>query len=66
MRQLGKFWPQLFPAEQYQLVRLLVERVIIGDSGLEIIWRNCGWQTLASELQPGTIGAELAEMEDAG
>ncbi len=65
MRQLGKFWPQLFPSEQYRLVHLLVERVIIGDSGLEIVWRDCGWQTLASELQPGTIGAELAEMEDA-
>ncbi len=64
MRQLGKFWPQLFPAEQHRLVRLLAELVIIGDSGLEIVWHDCDWKTLASELQPGTIGAELAEMED--
>jgi DNA invertase Pin-like site-specific DNA recombinase len=64
MRQLGKFWPQLFPAEQHRLVQLLIERVVIGNSGLEIVWRDCGWQTLASELQPSTIGAELAEMED--
>jgi hypothetical protein len=37
MRQLGKFWSQLFPAEQYRLLHLLIERVLIGDNGLEIV-----------------------------
>ena len=31
---------------------------------LEIIWRDQGWQELAGELMPGTIGAELQEMEE--
>ena len=40
------------------------EREVIADSGLEIIWRDQGWQELAGELLPGTIGAELQEMEE--
>ena len=31
--------------------------------GLEIIWRDQGWQELAGELVPDTIGAELQEWE---
>lgn len=42
---------------------LLIERVVIADSGLEIIWRDQGWQELAGELVPSTIGAELQEWE---
>lgn len=30
---------------------------------LEIIWRYQGWQELAGELLPATIGAELQEWE---
>ena len=37
--------------------------VVIADGGLEIIWRDQGWQELAGELMPGTIGAELQEWE---
>jgi hypothetical protein len=42
---------------------LLIERVVIADGGLEIIWRDQGWQKLAGELLPGTIGTELLEWE---
>ena len=56
-------WPQLFPAEQCRLVQLLIERIVLGHTGMEIIWRDSGWQALACELIPGTIGAELAELE---
>jgi len=35
----------------------------ISDGELEIIWRDHGWQELAGELLPGTIGAELQEWE---
>ena len=42
--------------------KLLIERVVIADGGLEIIWRDQGWQELAGELLPGTIGAEIAGM----
>ena len=63
MRRLAGLWSTLFPAEQRRLVQLLIEQVLIGTEGLEIIWRDAGWQALAEELQPGTIAAELAAEE---
>jgi hypothetical protein len=33
------------------------------DEGIEITWRDVGWATLVGEMLPGTIGAELAEVE---
>lgn len=59
MRNLASLWRELFPAEQCRLAQLLIERVVNSDGGLEIIWRDQGWQELAGELVPGTIGAEL-------
>jgi DNA invertase Pin-like site-specific DNA recombinase len=64
MRRLATMWQQLFPVEQYRLAQLLIERVIVADGGLEIVWRDQGWQELAGELMPGTIGAELQELEE--
>jgi site-specific DNA recombinase len=64
MRQLATMWPQLFPAEQCRLAQLLIERVVIADGGLEVFWRDQGWPELAAELAPGTIGAELQELEE--
>jgi DNA invertase Pin-like site-specific DNA recombinase len=63
MRQLAAVWPSLFPAEQRRLAQLLIERVLIGDDGLDILWRDAGWVELIDELRPGSIGAELAEVE---
>lgn len=63
MRNLAGLWQQLFPAKQCRLAKLLIERVVIADGGLEIVWRDLGWQELARELMPGTIGAELQELE---
>ena len=63
MRNLAGLWHQLFPAEQCRLAQLLIERMVIADGGLEIIWRDQGWQELAGELVPDTIGAELQEWE---
>lgn len=65
MRNLAGLWHQLFPAEQCRLARLLIERVVMADGGLEIIWRDLGWQALSAELRPGSIGAELQELESA-
>jgi DNA invertase Pin-like site-specific DNA recombinase len=65
MRNLAGLWHQLFLAEQCRLARLLIERVVIADGGLEIIWRDLGWQALSAELRPGSIGAELQELESA-
>ncbi len=63
MRQLAAVWPSLFPSEQRRLAQLLIERVLIGDDGLEILWRDAGWVEPIEELRPGSIGAELAEVE---
>ena len=65
MRNLASLWRELFPTEQCRLAQLLIERVVIADGGLEIIWRDQGWQQLAAELVPGTIGAELQEWGEA-
>jgi len=63
LRQMGLVWEQLFPAERLRIVQLLIERVTLRDEGIEIVWRDVGWQTLAGEMRPGTIGAELLELE---
>ncbi len=51
MRQLATMWQQLFPVEQCRLAQLLIERVVIADGGLEIVWRDRGWHELAGELR---------------
>ncbi|HRW61639.1 MAG TPA: recombinase zinc beta ribbon domain-containing protein, partial [Defluviicoccus sp.] len=43
-------WDELFPAEQARIVRLLVERVDLGPSGLRVKLRAEGLQTLVQEL----------------
>jgi DNA invertase Pin-like site-specific DNA recombinase len=63
LRQLGLVWEQLFPAERQRIVQLLIERVTLREEGVEIVWREVGWHTLAGEMRPGTIGAELLELE---
>ena len=63
LRQMGLVWEQLFPAERQRIVHLLVERVVLRDEGIEIVWRDAGWSTLAAEMRPGTIGAELLDLE---
>ena len=63
LREIGVVWEQLFPEERRRIVQLLIERVTLGDTGIEITWRAAGWPMLASEMRPGTIGAELLELE---
>jgi site-specific DNA recombinase len=63
LRHLGNVWEQLFPAERQRIVKLLIERVTLRNEGIEITWRDVGWATLVGEMLPGTIGAELAEVE---
>ena len=65
MRNLGEIWQTLFPQEQLRLINLLIERVQLTGESVEIHWRHSGWSSIAGEFRPGTIGAELAEMEAA-
>ncbi len=63
LRQIGQVWKQLFPAERQRIVQLLIERVTLREEGIEITWRDTGWHALVGEMRPGTIGAELLELE---
>jgi len=50
-RGVDPVWDELFPAEQARVVKLLVERVIVHPSGLDVRIRTGGLQSLVSELQ---------------
>jgi len=52
MTRLEVIWDQLFPAEQSRIVRLLIEKVIVSPSNLEIQLRATGIERVVLELQP--------------
>jgi DNA invertase Pin-like site-specific DNA recombinase len=47
-------WEQLFPAEQQRIVRLLIDKVIVSPSDIEVRFRPNGIETLATELRTST------------
>ena len=49
MAHVERVWDQLFPAEQQRLIRLLVERVIVTPTNLELRLRPGGVGILAGE-----------------
>jgi hypothetical protein len=51
-------WSELFPAEQERLIRLLVQRVVVGEAGAQISLNLEGLASLARDLsQPKSIAA---------
>ncbi|MCA6300593.1 MAG: recombinase family protein, partial [Phenylobacterium sp.] len=51
-------WSELFPAEQERLIRLLVQRVVVGEAGAQISLNLEGLASLARDLsQPRGIAA---------
>ena len=50
LAQLDPIWDELFPAEQARIVRLLVERVVLNEDGVQVKFRPDGMRTLTSEL----------------
>ncbi len=50
LQKLNPLWDELFPAEQARIVSLLVERVEIGSSGLNVRLRMDGLAALAGEI----------------
>jgi len=48
--RLDPMWDELFPAEQERIVRLLVERVVVGEAGAEITLKLDGIAGLARDL----------------
>lgn len=53
---------QLFPAEQTQIVKLLVEKVIVSPNDLEVRLRANGIERLVLELRPH--GADATRLEE--
>lgn len=51
MTQVDRVWEQVFPAEQQRLVRLLVERVIVSPTNLELRLRPGGVGSLAADAR---------------
>jgi hypothetical protein len=47
--QLDPLWDELFPAEQARIVQLLVERVEVGEDGVEVRLRANGLTGLVRE-----------------
>ena len=50
LEQLEPLWDELFPAEQARIVRLLVDRVEIGDAGADVRLRLDGLASLVRDL----------------
>jgi DNA invertase Pin-like site-specific DNA recombinase len=60
MTQLDAVWEQLFPAEQSRIVRLLVEKVIVSPTDLEVRLRANGIERLAWEMSQTAREAQAA------
>ena len=60
LQRFNDLWDALYPAEQARIVRLLVDRVTVGPSGMAVDLRNNGIATLVRELSE-TTHLEAAE-----
>ena len=58
MTQVDRVWDELFPAEQQHLVRLLVEKVIVTPTNLELRLHPLGIGALAAESRQVAKRAE--------
>ena len=51
LRRFDDLWAELFPAEQARIIRLLVERVVISDTGADITLRLEGLTSVLDQMQ---------------
>ncbi len=58
MTRLDTIWDQLFPAEQSRIVRLLIEKVIVSPTSMELRLRANGIEQVVMELQPRKVDKE--------
>ena len=52
LTQFEQVWAQIFPAEQSRIVQLLVERITVSNTGMDIRLRANGLVRLVAELSP--------------
>ena len=50
LQRFNDLWDALYPAEQARIVRLLVDRVTVGPTGMAVDLRNNGITTLVRDL----------------
>lgn len=50
LERLDPLWEELFPAEQARIIRLLVDRVDVGEGGAEVRLKLEGLASLARDL----------------
>ena len=62
MTRLDEIWDQLFPAEQARIARLLVEKVIVSPTELEVRLRANGIEKIVLELQAEHSQVKLEEV----
>lgn len=55
MTRLDAIWDQLLPAEQGRIVRLLIEKVIVSPTNMELRLRANGIEQVVMELQPARV-----------
>ncbi len=69
MGRLNDVWEQLYPVERHRIVNLMIERIDLvamgAVQGIQIRWRELGWNALVEEFAPDEIGGELVELEAA-
>ena len=61
MTRLDLIWDQLFPAEQTRIVKMLIEKVIVSPSDLEVRLRANGIEQLVQELQADRVNTKREE-----
>ncbi|MDE1901042.1 MAG: recombinase family protein [Alphaproteobacteria bacterium] len=50
LRDIDPVWNELFPSEQARIVNLLIERITIKEDGIDVKFRNAGFEGLARDL----------------
>ena len=61
MTRLDLIWDQLFPAEQTRIVKMLIEKVVVSPSDLEVRLRANGIEQLVQELQADRASTKREE-----
>ncbi len=61
LRRMGGVWDELMPAEQHRIAQLLIERVQLHSSGLDIVWRDEGWTGLNADVHAHPFVQEQRE-----
>ncbi len=64
MQNMGAVWDQLFPNEQQRIARLMIERVQLHGAGLDIVWKEDGWQGLGLDVWKHPLVEEMQSRDE--